>query len=259
MGSGTFSYLQNQNNLAVAAAASITSSSAATNYPAANATTLPIGKSWRATGKTSEWIEIDLGSAQAINLFGIINHNISSSGTVTVTAGSSAAPNGSQYSLVLTYRQFDEFSLLAVNQTWRYWRFTFADTTNVDGFIRVGYVIIGNATTPGFHWQYDSEFTDHYVNTKRRSAGGVVFAQAIYGHAVIKFNFGPLSVANMAILRAVYRAQRAEATPLFIIPESNLYDGYFGRFINDMIRRLNIYEWATLWFEEDDRGRSLTS
>lgn len=256
---GYFSYLTNQNNLGVAAAASVTSSSAATNYPVSNVQALPIGKSWRSTGKTSEWFEVDLGSAQAINLFGIINHNISASGTVTVNAGSSAAPDGSQYQLVLTYRAIDEFSLLTATQTWRYWRFTFADATNADGFIRVGYVVIGNATTPGFHWQWDSEFTDHYINVKRRSAGGVVYAEAIYGHVVIKFNFGPLTTADMKTLRALYTGQRADATPVFVIPEQLVNDGYFGRFINDFVRKLGVSEYVTMFFEQDDIGRSITS
>lgn len=254
---GYFTYLTHDDNKAAASAATVTGSTASTSYPASNVKTLPIAKHWRATGVVSESLLIDLGSALPIDLIGAVNHNLTSSATITVYAGSTSPPDGSQFSTTIAYREFDAFKLMTSSQTYRYWKFTFADPTNTDGYIKVGYLLIGDSTTTSFHWNNDAPMTDRFVNLNRLSAGGVPYIEQKYGVIAQTFKFGPLSQADMTTLRTLYRALKGSAKPLFVIPESGTVQGYFGRFMNDFIRQLGLYEFADLDFLEDGRGRSI--
>lgn len=257
---GNVAYLTHDNNKGAASATAITASSADTAYPAANLKVLPVAKHWRSTGVSSENLQFDLGSALAITLMAVLNHNLTSAATVTVNGGSTANPDGSQYTTTITWREFDMFKLLsAAAQTYRYWKVIFVDTANADGYIKVGKIMLGNATTLGFHWRYGSRFFDQYVNLNLKSAGGVPHVEQKYGIVRQQFDFGPLTTANMATIRTLYRALKGNAKPLFIIPESDGADGYFGRFINELDRNLNFREYASLVFEEDGRGRSIAA
>ena len=256
---GNFTYLKYTDNKGSASATTITASTAATAYPSANLKLLPIAKHWRSTGITSENLQLDLGSAIAIDLMGIVNHNLTSSATITVNGGSSSNPDGSEYTTTITWREFDAFKLLSATQTWRYWKFIFVDTTNTDGYIRIGCLLLGNSTELSFHWQYGSTFKDSFINIAKRSGGGVPYYEPIYGIRSQVFQFGPLTVAEMATLRTLYRDLQGSANPLFIIPESQTNGGYFGRFINDMDRKLEYQETANLEFEEDGRGRDIVA
>lgn len=254
-----FTYLKYTDNKGAASATTITASTAATAYPSSNLKVLPIAKHWRSTGITSENLQLDLGSAMSIDLIGIINHNITASGTITINGGSSANPDGSQYTTTITRREFDSFKLLSTAESWRYWKFIFADTTNADGYIKIGKLLLGDSTTLAFHWQYGSKFTDRFVNIFKRSGGGVAYYEPIYGLISQVFAFGPLTVAEMAVLRTLYRDLQGSANPIFVIPESQTNDGYFGRFVSEMTRSLDYQEHCDLEFESDGRGRDITA
>ena len=256
---GNFTYLTHDENAVTASAAVVTGSTTATGYAASNTKSLPIAKPWRSTGVVSENLQIDLASAQAVDLLGIVNHNLTSAATITVYGGSTANPNGSQFSTTITYREFDAFKLLAAAETYRYWKFIFADAANSDGYIKIGYLLIGDSTTLGSHWNNSSTMSDIFVNLTRISGGGVPYVEAKYGVISHTFKFGPLTIALAAVLRTLYRALQGNAKPLFVIPESQTNDGYFGRITNDFTRDLGQYESVDLSFTEDGRGRSVTA
>lgn len=257
---GNFTYLTHEENAVSADACVVTgSTTASSSYAASNTKSLPIAKHWRSTGVSSENLQIDLGSAKTVDLIGIVNHNLTSSAVITVYAGSAANPDGTQFSTTISWREFDAFKLMSTAQTYRYWKFIFANGSNPDGYIRVGYLLVGNSTTFDFHWQYGAKMTDRFVNLDNISAGGVPYVETKYGIIIHSFEFGPLSVTNMVTLRTLYRDLMGSAKPLFIIPESQTNDGYFGRFINDFARTLNYYEYANLDFREDGRGRSISA
>lgn len=252
-----FSYLTHDQNKTVATGASFTASTEATGYPATNLKVQPVTKHWRSTGIASENLQIDLGSALAIDILGIINHNLTSSATITVNGGSSANPDGSQYTTTITWRQFDAFKLLTATQSWRYWKFIFADTTNPDGYIRVGFCILGDFTELAFHWQYGSSMSDRFDNIYRRTGGGAVYSEKKYNYVHYVFNFGPITQAQGSTLRTLYRDLSGSAVPIFVIPEKDVNDGYFGRFTGEFTRKLDYYEYVALDFEEDPRGRQI--
>jgi len=220
-----------------------------------NLKTLPVAKHWRSTGVSSENLQLDLGSAQSIDILGLLNHNLTSSATITINGGSSANPNGAQYTTTITYREFDAFKLLSSAQSWRYWKVIIADSTNTDGYIRIGFVMLGLATELAFHWQHGATAEDQFSTLFRRSPGGAIYAEPVYDCLKFSWEFGPITVAEMATLRTLYRSLLRTGKPVFVVPEHDVADGYFGYFIGNFSRKLEVYEYTTISFEEDGRGR----
>lgn len=92
---------------------------------------------WKSTGVASESIVVDLGSAQSITAALLQDHNLTSGATVKVqgnTADSWASPAFSYTFSSITDFLVHYFSA----QSYRYWRFSFADAGNTDGYIKVG-------------------------------------------------------------------------------------------------------------------------
>lgn len=90
-----FRYLSNADNKVTGSSVAASAFSTAAGYSANNLVTLPICKPHRTTGITYEYLDVDLGSAQSINLAALINHNLSSSATIRVKGGTGTG--GSEY------------------------------------------------------------------------------------------------------------------------------------------------------------------
>lgn len=254
---GNFTYLRHDQNDYVSAV--LTVSSENVTYPKANSQALPISKPFRFTGCTSENIQIDLGSAKSIDLFALVNHNLTSAATITVNGGSSANPDGSQYTTTITWRQYDAFKYLASVQTWRYWKLIFANSTNPDGYVQLGYVMLGNATEFTFNFQYGWQFEDRYENQDLMSEFGVPFVAELYYQKRFALRFGPLSAANMDILRTLYTGAKRNLNPTFWIPDSAVNDGYLVRFENQLARLMDFYHSADLEMIEESRGKKIAA
>jgi hypothetical protein len=181
-------FLATPDNLAATATLSQFSASAA--YPASNLQALPVSKPYRTTGITSsEYVEFDLGSAQAITLVAILNHNFSSGATITIKGGASANP--STFTQVMTYRQYDMFTV--ISQTYRYWRITFNDTGNTNAYLSLGYVMIGNATAMAFNYGYDFPFVDSYTNLEAQTEFNVPHIAPLAYQVAMSHTFNNLS------------------------------------------------------------------
>ena len=107
------------------------------------------GKRWIATGKSSEWLRFDLGSAQAINCIYLNSHNLTANATVILQANitdSWGSPAEQQTLTIATDSDGNALPNLCYFPDWsayRYWRITFADSTNSDSRITVGNIYGG--------------------------------------------------------------------------------------------------------------------
>jgi len=122
--------------------------SAVATLPAANVQSAWRSKPWRATGCTSEWLKFDLGSAKAVLAAIITGHNLTSGATVHVQANATDVWTAPSVDVTMTWNARDILYLWTANQTFRWWRFTFADPANPDGYISIGRVYIGTAPSP---------------------------------------------------------------------------------------------------------------
>ena len=139
------------NNLADTA--SLTESSEVETLPIENIQDSRLGCRWRSTG-TDENIVLDLGSAQSIDSFAILGHNISSSVTVLKIQGHTSDSWGSpDVDIDLldpqggggSYNVYDSKFILwyLSSASKRYWRIVITDDSNPDAYLEIGRVFLG--------------------------------------------------------------------------------------------------------------------
>ena len=126
--------------------ATITSSSEVTGLPDDNAVQAFVARVWRTTGDTAEWIKFDLGSAKKITMVAIFGHNLTSGATVTIEAHTSDSWTTPAYSATITWHA--QALVKFLDQTYRWWRITFADAANTDGYIEIGRICAGEYVEP---------------------------------------------------------------------------------------------------------------
>ena len=130
-------------------AATITGSSQAnTDLVPANVVHDHVSKMWRTTGKASENIVFALGSAKKITCFSMFTFNLTASATVTLQANASNSWGSPSYSQALTIATDADGAVLPrsvyfLDQTYRYWRVTLADSGNSDSYLQIGRMAAG--------------------------------------------------------------------------------------------------------------------
>ena len=107
-----------------------------------------VSKMWRTTGKASENIVFDLGSATKITCFSMFTFNLTASATVTLQANASNSWGSPSYSQALTIATNADGTVLQrivyfLDQTYRYWRVTFADSGNAASYLQIGRIAAG--------------------------------------------------------------------------------------------------------------------
>jgi hypothetical protein len=136
----------------------LTASSEATNFPAINTRHRWHKKPWCSTGTASEWLKLDLGSAQAITAFIVRKHNIRSTGDIYIAANSadSWAPaafltavydTGAGMPTSMHSTDYAVY-LWDTAQVYEWWRMTTHDSGNPDGFLSFGRIYLGTKFEP---------------------------------------------------------------------------------------------------------------
>ena len=249
-------YMRDDLNLALDA--TVTANSADSAYPIANVIALPISDPYRSTGIASEYIAIDFGSSVAISFAAIINHNLTSGATITLKAGTTVAV--SDFSVAVTRREFDAYLEIA-QQTYRYWQIAFADASNPDGYIQVGYIQLGVLLSFAKGYVAETPFDDEMVNVRQQTQAGVPAIRHLYRRVSRVFSFRNMEISQRNEIRTVYTSLQGDATPIFVIPDETIYEGYFGRFINETLRSVPGFLWGIeqLYFREESRGFSMAN
>lgn len=123
-----------------------TASSEVATLPATNLASAIRKKVWRATGKTSEWVKVDLGAAQAIDAVALISSNLSAGATITIEANTIDDFVTPAFSTTLTPWAATLTNVmvkfLAATQTFRWWRIVLADAGNAAAFVEIGVVVL---------------------------------------------------------------------------------------------------------------------
>ncbi len=262
-------FLSHNNNTAVAAATTLAASSADTTYPATNLKVLPIATAWRSAVGVISAVDItmDFGTAQSVNLLAILNHNLTSTATIAVAAGTTSAV--SNYSTTIAWRKYDAFTYLAASQSYRYWRIRITDSASTDNYIETGYVIAANATQLATSFAYGWTETDQYVNNEVQSEFGVPYIDELFYRMQFAFTFVNKPTVEINVIRTLFQGVKRNVSPMFFIPDTLTNDGYFGRFIADFIQNVgvpasggqgtNLISISTLTFEEESRGKKIAA
>jgi hypothetical protein len=212
---------------------------------------------WRSAGLSAQDITVDFGAAQSVDLIGILNHNLTTFATIEIAAGTSTAY--ANYSTTITWREFDAFTRLSSAQSYRYWRIRITDTSNPDGFIEVGYVLLGSLVQPGFTFRYDWDLNTDIRSAEVTTEFDTPYVEAIFTIRKMNLDFGPLTDANMEIVRTLHRRTKRNIYPVFILPSRSGSDGFFMKLDDDINEEIRIRRYCTISLTEDSRGCRLSA
>jgi hypothetical protein len=99
---------------------------------------------WRSTAiAAAQDLDNDLGQAYQYDYVALLGHNISASATVTLYGADDSAFTANVVSDILTHNVANLRFYLAAARTKRYVRIRVLDTTNPNGYIEIGTVILG--------------------------------------------------------------------------------------------------------------------
>jgi hypothetical protein len=102
---------------------------------------------------TSEWLKFSFTAPVAANYFALMNHNLTVGATVVIQANSSDSWGSPAFTQTVTIpiavSGITTWAVAAFSatKTYQYWRLTIADASNIDTYIKIGYVFLGMATT----------------------------------------------------------------------------------------------------------------
>jgi hypothetical protein len=260
------------------------------DYPVSNATILPITKAWRTTsvaspqellinfggfdasfGKRLAPLEhpsrvvggvsqyrmrpVDYYAAQSVDIIALVNHNISEDAAIGVAAGTTSAC--SDFSQSMTWRELLAFLYLSTPLVYQFWKITIDDPTNADGYIKVGYVMIGRLTIPDFIFRQGWTSSPVMSNQQANSQYAVSYAAAKSRYQLIALPFGPLRSDDIATLETLHSTAQGSALPILFIPDTVGSDAYFGRIQNMLSTKTHTaqYQYTTINLREDGYGR----
>ena len=227
------------NNLADAAATTLTSSSAATEWPLANLRTIWPNYPTRTSslGSPDYWAW-DLGSALSVSYVVLWNHNFTAGATVKLQADVHAA-HWADVDLALTYGTHWNDDILVYRfstpiTTCRYWRIICTDGANPDSDLSANRAFLGTGLQPYYSF---ARQTPLLVDPSLIgfSSNGSLNALKRTGFAGWSYDFAGVKEADFALIRTMYRAV-GKNTPLFLVsdPAALLTKTEYVRFAADL-------------------------
>jgi hypothetical protein len=243
--------LSNINNFF--AKATVTAASQAPGYFADSSIQLPYNKPWRSTALSGQWIEFDLGIPTPLDFIMIGNHNLTPEASITVTSGDAPAPTTNAETV--PWRERDAY-VRVVARNLQFWRITFTDVTNPYGFIQVGYVPGGRLRLFPFGVSYGDMTEDFYNFLENTTEFGITHMVSLWSGSSLMLPFNVRTRSQLEDLRRLFHDVEGRRNPLFVIPDTDRYDGYFGRFTTSLRWQDNAFAFDTsLEFRTDSPGR----
>ncbi len=257
---GFFTYLKHDDNNALDAL--VVGASEEGLFPASNMKILPVSKPYRSEegNTTGQKIRIDYATAKSTDQVALVNHNLTNAATITLNGGTSPDPDGSEFTTTITWREFTAFKNLVATQTFKHWAILIEDGTNEDGFIQVGYVLLGLKTSFDFGFTAGWRFTDEIVNVELETEFGAPDISALFRRVKLRLQFKELSETQGNTVRTLYTDLTKNFVPFFLIPDLAVADGFFGRFTSRFERTIGLTRRVSvpLEFTEDSLGKSTT-
>lgn len=171
----------------------IVASTEAIYYPISNIQDQMLAKRYRTTGITAQTITFDFGAAVSIDTFAIIDHNISTAATITVSANSTNSFPGATTETITGNANMILKFFTAHN--YRYWRVTINDPTNTDGYLEMGRVWLGAYTAISPSSLLGFDITKKRNDTVDHGRGRQKYASEGIGWRKFNFEFPPTNYA----------------------------------------------------------------
>jgi len=140
------------------------------DFNANNLNTDIVEQVWRSqTGTVAATLTCDTEVPQgvAVDTLAILNHNITSSATITIEASNSPTFSPVGETIPIEWEEENIYYIapqFPINQ-WRYWRILISDATNPDNYLQVGTIVFGMASILAGEC-----FTDEVTRTQKHFA-----------------------------------------------------------------------------------------
>jgi len=201
-----------------------TANSEDSGHPLENIEDYQLTKTYRSAGITSEWVKVDAGTGNTITAtcIAILGHNLTSSATIKIQANATDSWAAPTIDYTVTYNS-DIMTRYFTSASYRYWRYTFADATNSDGYIELGRLFLGT------YLQFDdppkAEMPLQYIDTstKQFSIKGQVFGDKGIIYKVYNFLF-PYWVESVRTSLKTMIDEVNQVKPVVLIPDENNQD-----------------------------------
>jgi len=181
--------------------ADFTVSGTATGFPITNVQEQRLSVRWRSVSPTAQTVVIDLGAAAAITTAAVMGHNLGASAVTTIAGGTSASVFTTAVSIA-----HNAGTMLAffTTKTFRYWKYSITNPSNVDGYIEVGRLWLGTYITVS-----PSSLLDFRV-VKRRSDMVTIgknrqkYASIGEGWRRFELSFPPTTTTTLTAIQTMY-------------------------------------------------------
>jgi hypothetical protein len=191
-------------------------------------------KAFYFTSKTSQTIEIDLGSALNPKLISFINHNLTSGASVTLEANTTQSWGAPPYSQAVTWRA--ENMYLKFDETYRWFRVVISDASNPFN-PRIGELVLSTYTelsiTDAFI-QGQSE-GDEFKSFSQETPSGVSWDTPLGRNANLELKILKKSTAGDSVLldqiRAFLRSISGESGRFVLVPDDTYSECYFMKVV----------------------------
>lgn len=211
--------------------ATITAASAAASMPATNLNKVQPSDVWRSTSLSSQYIEIDLGGAKAVNLAALLFTNLTSAATIRIRAATSQAnltaapgydPGTTNPAWAGATQNVDRphtLSFLAAAQTYRWWRFDLTDAANPAGYFEAGRVFLANAFQGTRNYSYGAGRGFNDLSTVKDGFGGQQLIENKGKRPVLSFEAAWLTAAEQETMLEIER-NAVDAQLLMLNPDA---------------------------------------
>ena len=187
------------------------------NYPAENTQDMRLSKVWRTATASATTIYIDAGSGLTItcDTAAILAHNFTASAGIVVQASTAATFATIHLSANVTYRS-DIMVVFFASGAHRFWRFSFNETTNPDGYYQIGRLMLGA------YLQVDPsslvEFPEDHVRSDRQqfSVTNQLYADIGVGHKEYRYSFEYANASAKTLMQTMWDTSGRHGPFLFL-------------------------------------------
>jgi len=202
-------------------------SSEATNYPVENIQNEWPTFAWRATGKASEWVSINLGTTSpGVKALVIKGHNFSAGASIRIQADDDPAYGSLDVELILPVVSETMTCFWTTAQNYRYWRITIADASNTDAYVKIGRIFLGGYFSPTYDVSSYSMQVDDPSGVGL-SVGGQLSASNRTHYKAWNYQFAYVPGSDKTTFESIF-TEVGFSKPYFIV--ENVYDSTSTRY-----------------------------
>lgn len=205
----------------ISSGSSWTSYSEDANYPLSNLYDTRLSRQYRTNGLTStEYIQVGQSSI-APEYFAICGHNVSSSCTIVLQAGTSSGLSTLSWTQTLTWSSYTLVSTITSTVNADYFRLKISGlSTDTQSYISVGYLFLGNAISMPY-MKPDQVVKDETTSKVTISDGGQAYGDQGYDFRSPTINFPYLTHAERAEIRTMFTEVKNYKPIIAVIWPSN--------------------------------------